>query len=99
MLIDTNYDVLAADMYFHQAYCNRFTYEYQKKSSVTSFTKLLFYTTFFVKLNNKDHEAFLVNELMPNIQEISEKHGLKQPQAELRLRIETERKTSRSFSL
>ena len=89
MLIDTNYDVLAA-MYFHQAYCNRFTYEYQKESSVTSF---------FVKLNNKDHEAFLVNELMPNIQEISEKHGLKQPQAELRLRIETERKTSRSFSL
>ena len=61
--------------------------------------KLLFYTTFFVNLNNKDHEAFLVNELMPNIQEISEKHGLKQPQAELRLRIETERKTSRSFSL
>ena len=36
---------------------------------------------------------------MPNIQGISEKHGLKQPQAELRLRIETERKTSRSFSL
>ena len=50
MLIDTNYDVLAADMYFHQAYCNRFTYEYQKKSSVTSFIETAILHYFLCKI-------------------------------------------------
>lgn len=49
MLIDTNYDVLAA-MYFHQAYCNRFTYEYQKESSVTSFTETAISHYFLCKI-------------------------------------------------
>ena len=48
--------------------------------------KLLFYTTSFVKLNlrMKGHEAFLVNELMHDIQEISKEHGLEEPPAEFR---------------
>ena len=48
--------------------------------------KLLFYTTSFVKLNlrMKDHEAFLVNELMHDIQEISKEYGLEEPPAEFR---------------
>ena len=32
----------------------------------------------------KDYEEFLVNELMQDIQKISEKHGLEEPPAELR---------------
>ena len=32
----------------------------------------------------KDHEEFLVNKLMQDIQEISEEHGLEKPPAELR---------------
>ena len=48
--------------------------------------KLLFYTTSFVKLNlrMKGHEAFLVNKLMHDIQEICKEHGLEEPPAELR---------------
>ena len=48
--------------------------------------KLLFYTTSFVKLNlrMKGHEAFLVNELMQDIQEISKEHRLEEPSAEFR---------------
>ena len=33
----------------------------------------------------KGHEAFLVNELMHDIQEISKEHGLEEPAAEFRL--------------
>ena len=36
MLIGTNYDVFAADMYYHRACYNRFTYEYQKKPNTNS---------------------------------------------------------------
>ena len=32
----------------------------------------------------KDHEAFLVYELMKDIQDISEEHGLEEPVSELR---------------
>ena len=39
MLIDTNYGVFAADVYYHKICFNRFTFEYQKKSTATSFNE------------------------------------------------------------
>ena len=51
MLIGTNYDVFAADVYYHKACYNRFTYEYQRNPLSLLSVKLLFYTTSFVKLN------------------------------------------------
>ena len=74
-------------MHYHKACYNRFTYEYQKKLTVTSFieTAILHYFLRQIELNViKDHEVFLVNELMQDIEEISEEHGLEEPLAELR---------------
>ena len=85
MLIGTNCDV--DDVYYHKACYDRFTYEYQKKPTVTSFneTTILYYFLRQIELKViKDHEAFLVNELMQDIQEISEEHGLEEPIAEFR---------------
>ena len=89
MLIVTNYDLFAADVYYHKASYNRFTNEYQKKPTATSFTEtaILHYFLRQIELKViKDHEAFLVNELMQDIQEISEEHGLEEPPAEFRHR-------------
>ena len=47
MLIGTNYDIFAADMYYHKACYNRFTYEYQKKLTVTSFNETAILHYFF----------------------------------------------------
>ena len=47
MLIGTNYDIFAADMYYHKACYNRFTYEYQKKLTVTSFNETAILHCFF----------------------------------------------------
>ena len=47
MLIGTNYDIFAADMYYHKACYNRFTYEYQKKHTVTSFIETVILHYFF----------------------------------------------------
>ena len=88
MLIDTNYDVFAADVYYHIACCNRFTYKYKKKkNTATSFNKTAILQYFLLQIELKvikHHEAFLVNELMQDIQEISEKHGPEEPSVELR---------------
>lgn len=74
-------------MYFHSIYYNGFTCEYQKKSNVNSFseTAILHYVPSQIELKViKDYEAFLVNELMQDIREISEEHGLEEPSAGLR---------------
>ena len=87
MLIGTNYDVFAADVYYHKVCYNRFTNEYQKKPTVTSFNEsaILHYFLRQIELKViKDHEAFLANELMQDIQEISEERGLEEPAAEFR---------------
>ena len=59
----------------------------KRKPTVTSFneTAILHYflRQFELKVI-KDHEAVLVNELMKDIQEISEEHGLEEPPAEFR---------------
>ena len=47
MLIGTNYDIFAADMYYHKACYNRFTYEYQMKPTVTSFNETAILHYFF----------------------------------------------------
>ena len=86
MLIDTNYDVFAA-VYYHKACYNRFTYEYQKKPTVTFFNETTILHYFFRQIELKvvkDNEVFLVNELMKNIQESSEEHGQEEPLAALR---------------
>ena len=84
MLIDTNYDVFAA-VYYHKACYNRFTYEYQKKPTVTFFNETTILHYFFRQIELKvvkDNEVFLVNELMKNIQESSEEHGQEEPLAQ-----------------
>ena len=76
-------------MHYHKICYNGFTYEYQKKPNVTSFseTAILHYFPCQIILKViKDYEAFLVNELMQDIQEISEENGLEEPPAELRHR-------------
>ena len=96
MLTGTNYDVFAIDVYYHKAcynrfmyeFCyNRFTYEYQKKTTVTSFNKTAIFNYFLQQTELKvikDHEAFLVNELMQDIQKTGKGYGLEEPPAELR---------------
>ena len=51
MLIDTNYDVFAADVYYHKASCNKFTYKNKKTPLPRLSMKLLFHTIFFAKVN------------------------------------------------
>ena len=64
MLLGTKYDVFAADVCYHKACYNRFTYVYQKKITVTSFNEtasLHYFLRQFELKVIKDHEAFLVN--------------------------------------
>ena len=79
MLIVTNYDVFAADVYYDKACNKRFRYQHPKKTTVTSFNETAILHSFLSQTELKvinDYEEFLVNELMQNIQEISEEHGL-----------------------
>ena len=86
-LIGTNYDVFAVDVYYHKACYNRFTYEYQKKTTARSFSKtaILHYVLHQTELKViKKNETFLVNKLMKDIQEISEGHDLEESPAKMR---------------
>ena len=67
VLIDTKNDVFAADVYYYKICYKRFTYEYQKEASVTSFNKTNILHYFLCQMELKvikDYESFLVNELM-----------------------------------
>ena len=67
ILIGTNYDVFAADVYYHKACYGRFIYECQQKTTITFFNEatVLHYLLHKFELKViKDHEAFLANELM-----------------------------------
>ena len=67
VLIDTKYDVFAADVYYYKICYKRFTYEYQKEARVTSFNKTNILHYFLCQMELKvikDYESFLVNELM-----------------------------------
>ena len=64
MLTGTNYDEFASDVYYYKACYKRFTYEYQKKPTVTSLneTAILHYFLCQIELKVvKDHAAFLFN--------------------------------------
>ena len=83
MLIGTNYNVLL--MCIITKFATTDLHMNIKINPLTFFseTAILHYFLRQTELKViKDHEAFLVNELMQDIQEISEEHGLEEPIAD-----------------
>ena len=80
MLIGTNYNVLLMCIITKFA-----TTDLHMNIKINPLTAILHYFLRQTELKViKDHEAFLVNELMQDIQEISEEQGLEEQPAEFR---------------
>ena len=84
ILSGASYDVFAVDVYYHKTCYDNFTYTYERKllpedddTSASDVMENFF--KLFDRMVIKDHNAYFLLELLADIKDISDEHGLEEP--------------------